>query len=570
MPVRAWRLAHAKRRGHTPLGVNRIRVRLRSSLEAVREVSRDPQLRRLQSAWAASISAEWLYLIALAVYAYDVGGTAAVGLVAVVRMIPAAIAAPVAAGVADRVRRERVLAAVEVARACLLALMAVAAWVDAPAATVFVLASVVAVVSTVYRPAHAAVLPSLAPSLEALTAANVSTSTIEAFGTLVGPAFAGILLAVADDGAVFLVTAAVYLAGGVLVSGIRTDPPAASTHLRAADDRALAGFRALRDEPHPRLLVTMFAAQTLVRGSLNVLIVVAAINLLDIGAPGVGYLTSAIGVGGLIGSVVTLSLVGRSRLAVPFGIGIVVWGLPIAVIGLLPHPVVAVLALAVLGVGNSIVDVAGLTLLQRTVPEQVLARVLGVLEGLIMGAVGVGALVAPLLTDSFGVATALVATGLLLPLVVLLGLRGLRSLDARAETPGEGFGLLRGVPFLAPLPLPTLEHLTAELVPVGFEAGGCVMREGDPGDRFYVVREGELRVSAGGREVAIVGRGGFVGEIALLRDVPRTATVMAVTAVSLYALEREEFLAAVTGHTSSASAADAATLMRLQSLGLAR
>jgi hypothetical protein len=548
------------------------RARLAVSLGALREIARDPALRRLQGAWAASITAEWLYLIGLAVYAFGVGGTAAVGLVAVVRMIPAAVAAPFVASVADRVRRERVLAGVEVVRALLLAAMGLTVWIDAPAAVVFALASLVAVVSTAYRPAHAAVLPALAPSLEALTAANVSTSTIEAFGTLVGPAVAGVLLAVADGATVFLVTAGVYTAGALLVSGIRTDPPPAaeSTKAAAEKDHALDGFRALRDERHPRLLVTMFAAQTLVRGSLNVLIVVAAINLLDIGAPGVGYLTSAMGVGGLIGSVVTLSLVGRSRLAVPFGLGIVVWGLPIAVIGLWPRPLVAVLALTLLGVGNSIVDVAGLTLLQRTVPQRVLARVLGVLEGLIMGAVGVGALVAPLLTHNFGVATALVATGLLLPLVVLLGLRGLRSLDARASAPGEGFGLLRGVPFLAPLPLPTLEHLAAELLPVAFEPSGCVMREGDRGDRFYVVREGELRVSAGGHEVATVGRGGYVGEIALLRDVPRTATVTAVGAASLYALERDEFLAAVTGHTSSSTAADSAMLMRLQSLGLVR
>ena len=539
----------------------------------MREIARSPELRRLQSAWAASITAEWLYLIGLAVYAYGVGGTAAVGLVAVVRMIPAAIAAPFIASVADRVRRERVLAAVEVLRACMLAAMGVAAWLDAPAVVVFVLASLVGISSSVYRPAHVALLPELAPSLEALTAANVSTTTIEAFGTLVGPALAGVLLAVTDDATVFLVTAALYVFAAIVVSGIRTDPPpeaARDGEAAHARSHALDGFRALRDEPHPRLLVTMFAAQTLVRGSLNVLIVVAAITLLDIGEPGVGYLTSAIGVGGLIGSVLTLSLVGRSRLAVPFGVGIVVWGLPIAAIGLWPYPAVAIVALAVLGVGNAIVDVAGLTLLQRIVPQGVLAGVLGVLEGLTMGAVGLGALAAPLLTDSFGVSTALVATGLLLPLVVLFGWRGLRSLDARASAPGEGFALLRGVPFLAPLPLPTLEHLAAELQPVTFDAGGCVMREGDPGDRFYVVREGELRVIHDDLEVATVGPGGYVGEIALLRDVPRTATVTAVGKASLFALDRDEFLAAVTGHASSSSAADSAMLMRLQSLGLAR
>ena len=169
----------------------------------------------------------------------------------------------------------------------------------------------------------------------------------------------------------------------------------------------------------------MFAAQTLVRGSLNVLIVVAAITLLDVGEPGVGYLTSAIGVGGLIGSVVTLSLVGRSRLAVPFGIGIVVWGLPIAVIGTVAGSSSSRSSRSRCSASaTAIVDVAGLTLLQRIVPQGVLAGVLGVLEGLTMGAVGIGALVAPLLTDSFGVSTALVATGLLLPLVVLFGLAG--------------------------------------------------------------------------------------------------------------------------------------------------
>jgi MFS family permease len=218
---------------------------------------------------------------------------------------------------------------------------------------------------------------------------------------------------------------------------------------------------------------------------------------------------------------------------------------------------VALLALALIGLGNSLVDVSALTIMQRTVPDEVLGRVLGVLEGVLLGSIGLGALLAPLLIETAGIRWALVATGLLLPALALLGSDQLRSIDRRSAAPAE-LQLLQGVPILAPLPLATLELLAGSLREVRHPAGAVVIREGEAGDRFYVIGEGEVEVA--GRRF---GRGEGFGEIALLRDVPRTATVTATSDVTLYALERDEFIAAVTGHEPARAAADAVIAARL-------
>jgi len=244
-----------------------------------------------------------------------------------------------------------------------------------------------------------------------------------------------------------------------------------------------------------------------------------------------------------------------------------VWGLPIAGLGLFPNRVAAFAMLLVLGVGNSVVDVAGLTLLQRTVPGHVLARVLGVLEGLIMGSIGLGAVLTPVLTTRLGVRTTLVVVGASLPALILVSFRRLRTIDDEAVAPGARFDLLHSLPFFEPLPLATLEYLTGRLIPVAYRDNDVVIREGDPGDRFYVIESGAVSVLAGARHVTSLGPGGYVGEIALLKDVPRTATVVADGELHLLALERDDFLGAVTGHADSSEAIDAAMVARPQSLG---
>jgi MFS family permease len=318
-----------------------------------------------------------------------------------------------------------------------------------------------------------------------------------------------------------------------------------------------AGFRAIFASRDLVVLSGLYTAQTLVAGALNVLVVVAALELLDVGDSGVGYLNGALGVGGLVGGFVALVLASRGRLAADFGLGVALFGLPLVLIGIASSVPVALLALALIGLGNSLVDVSALTIMQRTVPDEVLGRVLGVLEGVLLGSIGLGALLAPLLIETAGIRWALVATGLLLPALALLGSAQLRSIDRRSAAPAE-LQLLQGVPILAPLPLATLELLAGSLREVRHPAGAVVIREGEAGDRFYVIGEGEVEVA--GRRF---GRGEGFGEIALLRDVPRTATVTATSDVTLYALERDEFIAAVTGHEPARAAADAVIAARL-------
>ncbi len=539
-----------------------LRERLGESARAFGEVFRNPDLRRLQLAWAGSLIGNWSYFVALAVYAYDQGGAAAVGLVGVIRMLPAAIASPFLAPLADRFPRKLVMVVADVVRAVLMLLAALTIWQGWSQWVVYTIVALSTVSGTVFRPAQAALLPHLARSPGELTAANVASSTLESVGAFVGPALGGVLLALTNAETVFVVNAASFMWSALLVLAVRRGgriepkPGVAPVAADAHGSGVGAGFRAIFASRDLLVLSGLYTAQTLVAGALNVLVVVSALELLDVGESGVGYLNGALGVGGLVGGFVALVLASRGRLAADFGLGIALFGVPLALIGIASSVPVAVLALGLIGLGNSLVDINALTIMQRTVPDEVLGRVLGVLEGVLLGSIGVGALLAPLLIEAAGIRWALVATGLLLPTVALLASARLRSIDRRSAAPVE-LELLQGVPILAPLPLATLELLAGSLVEVRYPAGSVVIREGEAGDRFYVIDEGEVEIAG-----VHFGRGESFGEIALLRDVPRTATVTAATDVALYALERDEFIAAVTGHEPARAAADAVIAAR--------
>jgi hypothetical protein len=314
-----------------------------------------------------------------------------------------------------------------------------------------------------------------------------------------------------------------------------------------------------------RLIVGLYGAQTLVAGALNVLIVIVSLELLDMGEAGIGFLNSAIGVGGLAGGFAAMTLLTRNKLASDFAVGLVLWGLPIALIGVFPEPVVALLLLSAVGVGVTLVDVAGLTLLQRAVPDEVMARVFGVVQSVFVGTLGLGAIMAPVLIELFGIRGALIASGALLPALAVLYWRRLLAIDREALAPSE-LALLSRLAIFRPLPPATINQLASGLIAVHATVGEQIIREGDSGDRFYVIAKGDVDVASDGRQVATLGKGDYFGEIALLRDIPRTATVTAKTAVDLYALERDEFLSAVTGHPASVEAADAVVAARLAGL----
>jgi hypothetical protein len=316
-----------------------------------------------------------------------------------------------------------------------------------------------------------------------------------------------------------------------------------------------AGFRTLAREPAPRLVVGLLTLQYVVWGAFDVLAVVLALNVLDMGEAGAGYLNAAFGAGGVIGGVVTVLLVGRRRLAPPLAAGMLLWGAAFIVLGLFPTVVGALLLIAAAGMGNSLADVAGRTLLQRTAREDVLARVFGVLEGLSMAALAIGSIAVPALVAGLDAETTFVVAGAVLPVALILAGRRLLAVDATATVPVVEIALLRTLPIFAPLPAPELEGVARGLEPVEAAAGTVIIRQGEAGDRYFAVAEGEVEVSVDGELVQTCCRGGGFGEIALLRDVPRTATVTAKTDVRLYALEKDQFVAAVTDHPQSYRAA---------------
>ena len=536
---------------------------MRESLRAMREVMQNRALRRLQLAWAGSIIGSWAYSIALVVYAYDHGGASAVGLIGLIRWIPAAVASPLAAVLGDRYPRVRVMLASDLLRAAGLAAMAACVLVHAPVAVVYLLASAVAVTTTAFQPAEAALLPSLARSPEELTAANVSSSTIESLGFCVGPALGGILLAVSSTWVVFVVTASTFLWSALMLTPLLrvTEPPLTRERPRLLDE-ATAGFRAIGRDPRLRLVVGLFSAQTLVNGAFGVLIAVSALQLLDLGPGGVGYLNAAVGVGGILGGLVSLALVGHRRLATTFGIAVAGTGAPLILLGGVPSTVAALVAFGLIGFANIICDVSGFTILQRGTPSDVLARVFGVLHSLFYVTVALGAVLAPVLIHRAGARWTLVAVGVLLPILAVLTHASLARLDA-APVDRERLDLLLKIPIFSPLSPPVLEQLAARLIPVHASADEEIIRLGDHGDRFYLVKSGEVEVLLDDQPPRREGPGSYFGEIALLRDVPRTATVRAATDVELFALDRDHFIPAVTGHAASAEAAESVIGTRL-------
>jgi MFS family permease len=542
--------------------------RLRESFTTLGVNFANPRLRRVQLAWMSTMIGQWAYYIALAVYAYDVGGAPAVGLVGLIRTIPAAISAPFVGLLSDRYPRERVMLIAQVGRLLTLLASAAALAGEAPAWVIFVGAGVMTVLGTAIKPAQAAMLPSLASTPEELTAANVTFSSVESISLFAGPALGGLLLAVTDESVVFLVAAAGAAFAAFLVAGIRTEAaarPQAQRELRTEGflSELSAGYRTIGSEPGLRVVAGLWAAHWLVAGAVHVLLVAAALDLLDLGESGVGLLSAAIGVGGTVGLFVALGLLQGDRLAINFATGLLIRGGALALIGVWPEPAVAFVLLFINGIGNTIIDASGSTLLQRMVRDEVRARVFGALQGILILGLGVGTIAIPVVIEVAGVRAALIATGSLLAGLTLVSARSLTRITPPSTASAETLDLLAAVPLFAPLPQATLEYLGGKLTTVSHPAGAIILRQGETGDRYYLIEVGQAEVAVDGRVTGTLGRGEGFGEIALLRDVPRTATVTAKTDATLHALERDDFLAAVTGHAESAQAADTVVADRL-------
>jgi MFS family permease len=530
-----------------------------SAAQAVREVLRNRSIRRIEIAWTTGTAADWALLVVLLVVAYDAGGALAAGILGAVRVVPAIIAAPFATTLVERYRGDRVLTVINLVRAAGALATALVVASDLPVELTYALAGVVAGAGSLVRPIQSALLPAFARTPGELVAANVASSMGEGLGTFAGPLLAGVLVAATGSAAASLLVAASFAGAAAAVTGIKFEQAADARGGVGADTiarfRLADAPRVLRRYPGAAVLIGDFVAQIFVRGLLITLIVVASIEVLDMGETGVGLLNAALGLGGFLGAVAALGLGGGRRLGTVCVLALAGWGIPLIFIGAWPYAAVALAALFVTGVSNAVLDISGFTLVQRAVRNEDRMLVFGVLEGLLGVGLLLGSLLAPALVAVFGIRGAFVVGGAILPLLAVVTASSIRRTARRSALAETNIALLRRNPLFAPLPLTALDRIAERLVAVTFESGQVVMRKGDAGDHYLLIAEGEFEVSDGERLLRTCGPGDGVGEIALLHRVPRTATVTACGPVTAYAIDAGTFLAAVSGPSAAAMAA---------------
>lgn len=540
-----------------------------SVASVLRVLVRNPELRRVELAYLTFTVAEWGTWLAMLVYAYDQGGTTEAGVLATVLLVPAAILAPVLGGLAERFPPGRSLVAGYAAQAVSCGVVAVAMLLNADRIVVYVLLVLPSIAYTMTRPAQASFAPGLARRPEQLAVTNVVSGWIESVSTLAGPLLVGVVLSFSAPDAVFAVGAALGLGAAILVGPMRDlVAPSQTDAENGTSIAASIGF--VGRDANARNLLLVLGAQSVAIGALDILYVELARGVYHLGGNWAGYLNAAFGVGSVLAVVITARLVGHPRLAVPLVVSLAGWSVALFALGALPSLGVALVLLAVAGGSRATFDVTGRTLLQRVARPDLLARVFGLLEGMEMAGLALGSLLAPALISLGGARAAFIGVGLVLPLAALVAGRRLLDIDRHATVPVVEIALLRSLPMFAPLPPPTLESLAHSLELEVVPAGVDVIVQGDAGDRLYVVAEGEVDIVADGALVTTLGRGAAVGEIALLYDVPRTATVRTRSEARLYALDRETFLVSLTGQSSAANLAQGLADQRLAELQASR
>jgi hypothetical protein len=288
-----------------------------------------------------------------------------------------------------------------------------------------------------------------------------------------------------------------------------------------------------------------------------------AVDILDTGARGVGYINAAFGIGALVGGFFALSRASRNRLAADLAAGVFLWSAPLLLAVAWPSSFSVFAAAIILGFANPLVDINFVTVIQRITPDRVLGRVFGAFEGALIGTMALGAAVMPFLVEWLGLRPALAVIAVVVGAPIPFLAPAVRGLDKRTRVP-EGLPLLRSLPIFATVGTGALDTLARQLVRVSVPAGDVVVAEGEAADRFYIVDSGRVAVTHGDQFVRHEGPGEYFGEIGLLRDVPRTATVTADQDTVLYSLGRTEFLDAVSGSPESATALEEVVSVRLR------
>ena len=549
-----------------------VRSSIRDARTSIGSVFRNPSLRRMQLALAGSMIGDWAYSTAVIVWAFGVGGAKAVGVWGAIRFLLMAVTSPLGSSLADRLPRKKILIGSDLLRALVVAGATACLVLDTPPWPIFVLATAASLIGCVFRPAQMSWMPSLTNRPEELTASNGTASTIESIAFFVGPAIGASLIVLTSIETVFLLNAATFVWSAFLVLGIHPQVAVvAPAEVYRDGDRGsgsgsdsgkpgllaemAAGFTTIGRDKNLLMIAAIVCAQTVVAGATLVFTVIFAVDLLKTGPEGVGYIDSVFGIGAIVGGFYAIARAAHNKLAGDMALGTILWAVPLLLVVLWPSPATVFASAIIMGFGNPLVDVNFVTIVQRITPDAVLGRVFGAYEGALIATMALGSAAMPFLIAWLGLRPALAILAALVAAPAVAFMPRCRRLDVTLREP-EDTRLLRGIPMFSPLTRATLESLAAQLTSESAAAGTTVLREGEESDRFLIIKTGAVEVHQDGRLMRTEGAGDYFGEIGLLRDVPRTATVTASEDTELLSLSRADFLDAVSGSEESRVAAD--------------
>ena len=540
---------------------------MRESGAVVGAAFRTRDLRGFQVGCAASAIGLWGFTVALAITAYRYGGPTAVGVAVMIRTLPAAAIVPISSRIGDRGSRRSAIVLGALASSAAYATLAAVVDAHGSLAIVLVIAAVAAITGTTGRLVQPAILPSLVDTPGELAASTGVWNALESAGFLAGAMLVGVAVSVASMQVAFLLLAGASALAALAFAALTPDgtpahraPLAGSTVVR----ELLLGAQEIRADAQLRDTVGLIWTLGIVDGMVDVLVVVVALRLIHAGAGTVGWLNTVWGAGGVIGGFLGLTLLGRRRFGRAISLGAAFVCIPLVCLATLSDRTVAYVALLVYGGGYALIEAAGQTLVQRLGSDEALARVFGVVESVTLTGMGVGSILAPVLVTLAGTRVALIVAAAILPVLVVVRIGRVRSLDSEAAVPQRELELLRGLDLFAPLPLATVETLAIHSRTAGARAGGTIIQEGEVGRSFFAILQGEVEVRRPDGALFPLAEGDYFGELALLNDVPRNADVTAVTDCTLVELEGSAFLVAVTGHVRSEDAVLDVARVRLQ------
>jgi CRP-like cAMP-binding protein/predicted MFS family arabinose efflux permease len=514
--------------------------------------------RLLFAGLVTSMSGSWAYNVGLVVYVFNATHSPAwVAAASMARFLSALLSSAFGGVVADRVERVRLMVTLDTVAMVVQGLLATAAAVNAPVVLIIVLAVWTSVTTASYDPTARATIPAIVGE-EHLAAANSVQAAVENLTIIVGPAIGALLLLLGPPPVVFAVNAATFGFSALVVSRIR----ARSAPGDATEGGTLGplqqmgvGIRAFFSSSTVVVLAGFSIVASFMYGTDTVLFVVLSKQQLGTGSQGYGYLLAALGVGGLVMAPFMNRIAGMRRLGTIIVVGLIVFGLPTALLAVVHSPAIAFGLEVIRGGGTVVVDVLAITALQRTVSPDVVARVFGVFFALVLAAISLGALLMPILLGAFGLTTTLLIVGFSIPAMTVLSYPKVRQIDRRAVRQLAAIepkiAVLQRLDIFAGASRATLERLALSAVEETVPAGRVMIQEGAEADDFFVLVDGEVEVTAAGEAGVATMLGSltppnYFGEIGLLARRPRTATVRAVAQCTLYRIRGDDFVEALT------------------------